>query len=82
MVLDTKGGPTYTLNNLDSPIIVNATAKEFYKQPMYYALAHFAKFITPGSVRIHSEKVLKNVHVEMNAFTRPDGLTLLLIYNR
>ena len=26
---------------MDSPIIVNKTADEFYKQPLYYAMGHF-----------------------------------------
>lgn len=82
MVLDVTGGPTFTLNYLDAPIIVNASAQEFYKQPMYYALGHFAKFLIPGSVRIHLDLNLKNVDVVVNAFQRPDGLTLVLIYNR
>ncbi|KAH7962696.1 hypothetical protein HPB52_017539 [Rhipicephalus sanguineus] len=41
LALDTGGGPTWVKNFVDSPIIVNATAEEFYKQPMYYALGHF-----------------------------------------
>nr|XP_037268266.1 lysosomal acid glucosylceramidase-like [Rhipicephalus microplus] len=41
LALDTEGGPNWVSNFVDSPIIVNASAQEFYKQPMYYALAHF-----------------------------------------
>ncbi|KHJ95603.1 hypothetical protein OESDEN_04451 [Oesophagostomum dentatum] len=38
--LDETSGPTWVDNNLDSPIIVNATADKFYKQPMFYAMGH------------------------------------------
>ncbi|KAJ1364540.1 hypothetical protein KIN20_024663 [Parelaphostrongylus tenuis] len=41
MCLDEKGGPNWAKNFVDSPIIVNATADEFYKQPMFYAMGHF-----------------------------------------
>ncbi|WKY03690.1 hypothetical protein Q1695_005001 [Nippostrongylus brasiliensis] len=52
MCLDLKGGPTWVGNYVDSPVIVNAAADEFYKQPMFYAMGHFSKFFKPGSVRI------------------------------
>ncbi|KAK8773049.1 hypothetical protein V5799_012418 [Amblyomma americanum] len=45
LALNTGGGPNWAQNFVDSPIIVNATAQEFYKQPMYYALGHFR--VTP-----------------------------------
>ncbi|GMR55201.1 hypothetical protein PMAYCL1PPCAC_25396, partial [Pristionchus mayeri] len=41
MVLDMQGGPSWVPNYLDAPIIVDKDAQEFYKQPMYYAMAHF-----------------------------------------
>ncbi len=41
IVLDMAGGPNWVNNVVDSPIIVNASANEFYKQPMFYALGHF-----------------------------------------
>ncbi|KHJ88774.1 hypothetical protein OESDEN_11421 [Oesophagostomum dentatum] len=50
--LDQKGGPNHALNFVDSPIIVNANADEFYKQPMFYALGHFSKFIKKDAIRI------------------------------
>ena len=49
MALDMQGGPNWVNNFADSPIIVNAERDEFYKQPMFYAMAHFSKFVTPGS---------------------------------
>lgn len=40
-MLDVSGGPSWANISYDAPIIINATAQEFYKQPTYYALAHF-----------------------------------------
>ena len=41
MALDLNGGPSWVPNYQDSPIIVNASANEFYKGPMFYAMGHF-----------------------------------------
>lgn len=81
MALNLNGGPVYTGFAVDSTIIVNATADEFYKQPIYYALGHFSKLLTPGSVR------LKTTHKNdqdllVVAFLRPDESVVVTIYNR
>lgn len=41
LCLNEIGGPNHAENFVDSPIIVNSTADEFYKQPMYYVMGHF-----------------------------------------
>lgn len=81
MAADLNGGPTYIDNYVDSPIMVNATADEFYKQPMYYALAHFTKFIPRGSVRVDSQASYNN-DVQVAAVKRPDNAIVLVILNR
>ncbi|KAJ8910784.1 hypothetical protein NQ315_015125 [Exocentrus adspersus] len=80
MALDETGGPTYINNNVDSPIIVNATADEFYKQPMYYAIGHFSKFVPRGSVRISSTQFSSDIPV--TAFRRPDSGVVVVILNQ
>ena len=81
MVLDPSGGPTFIDNLVDSPIIVNTTAGEFYKQPMYYHLGHFSKFVPRESVRIDSVSNL-NKNIEVVAFQRPDNGTTVVILNK
>lgn len=55
MALDMDGGPNWSKNFVDSPILVNSERNEFYKQPMYYALGHFSRFLLPGlAVRLGS----------------------------
>lgn len=81
MALDLSGGPTYIDNNVDAPIIVNATADEFYKQPMFYALGHFTKFIPNGSIRVKSN-VNYNDDVEVIAVKRPDNAIAIVILNK
>lgn len=81
MALDEEGGPNWVDNFVDSPIIVNATAGEFYKQPTYYILAHFSKYIPRGSVRIGLEKSVLAANVHSAAFLRPDGAVTVVVYN-
>ena len=62
-------------------MIVNATADEFYKQPMYYVLAHFSKFVPEGSRRIELS-TSDNEDIENVAFEDPDGNTIIILLNR
>ena len=68
--LDMGGGPNWAKNYVDAPILVNSTIDEFYKQPMFYFIAHFrfitrlfcpqlwlkffSKFVSRGSIRVES----------------------------
>ncbi|XP_050308225.1 lysosomal acid glucosylceramidase-like [Anthonomus grandis grandis] len=80
IALDEEGGPNYVNNNVDSPIIINSTADEFYKQPMFYALGHFSKFLISNSIRIDVEVFGKDL--DSLGFLRPDGKVALIIRNR
>ncbi|KAL1422245.1 hypothetical protein MTO96_022126 [Rhipicephalus appendiculatus] len=82
LALDTQGGPNWAKNFVDSPIIVNATAKEFYKQPMYYALGHFSKFLPRGSVRIFSRVNEKSDNLLYGAFLTPESAIVVIVINR
>ncbi len=41
IALDLQGGPNWVRNYVDSAVLVNSTADEFYKQPMFYVMGHF-----------------------------------------
>lgn len=79
MAVNTSGGPTYVNNNVDSAILVNSTADEFYKQPMYYAIGHFSKFIPTNSVRISATNTLSLLQAA--AVRRPDNGTVVVVAN-
>ncbi|KAL0125250.1 hypothetical protein PUN28_004409 [Cardiocondyla obscurior] len=80
IALNTDGGPNWIGNNVDSTIIVNSTADEFYKQPMFYSIGHFSKYVPPSSVRIGT--VSENIEgIENIAFSTPDGGIALVILN-
>jgi O-Glycosyl hydrolase family 30. len=50
LALNLTGGPLWHDSSpLDSPVIVDSTKDEFYKQPTFYAIGHFSKFIRRGA---------------------------------
>ena len=59
-------GPNWANNFVDAPIIVNRDTDEFYKQPMYYSLAHFRwRFCNNGKASVfyvfpHSKFIPEN----------------------
>ncbi|XP_046591994.1 lysosomal acid glucosylceramidase isoform X1 [Neodiprion lecontei] len=79
LALNHHGGPNWKSNFVDSAIIVNAENDEFYKQPMFYGLAHFSKFIPRGSVRLKlSQEGSSTIAV---AFKTPDNKIVIVLYN-
>lgn len=82
LALDPQGGPNWVSDWIDSPIIVNASASEYYKQPMFYVLAHFSKLLPPDSVKIESVQSSVVDNLESVSFQRPDGAVVLIVLNR
>ncbi|KAB7497477.1 putative glucosylceramidase 4 [Armadillidium nasatum] len=74
-------------NNVDAPVIVNETANEFYKQPMFYALGHFSKFIPEGTVHVGSSITLVESignpvgGIDASSFVRSDGYIITVVLN-
>ncbi|XP_055295218.1 putative glucosylceramidase 4 [Sitodiplosis mosellana] len=82
MILDQNGGPNYIKNYLDAMIMTNADFTELYKQPLFYAMAHFSRFIPPKSVRIDTKLIGIHVQqVQTLAFLRPDKKISVILYN-
>lgn len=79
LALDYQGGPSWMKNYLDAPIIVNPDKDEFYKQPMYYALKHFSRFVRRGSVRI---SITDTDAIKSTAFLTPSKEIVVVLYNR
>jgi len=82
MVLDERGGPNWAGFSADAAVIVNGTADEFYKQPMFYALGHFSKYVPEGSIRIDSRLDVNDVNLFVAAFQLPDGKRAAVILNQ
>lgn len=75
MVLDPQAG-------FDSPLLVNQTSHEYYKQPMYYSMGHFSKFLPPGSIRVALNEDSKSNNLVSVALVRPDNATVVIVQNR
>ncbi|KAJ7397755.1 glucosylceramidase-like protein [Pitangus sulphuratus] len=84
LALDLEGGPNWVKNFVDSPVIVDGSKDVFYKQPMFYHLGHFSKFIPEGSRRVglHSSRRCLLCQLEHVAVLRPDGALVLVVLNR
>lgn len=82
MLLDRNGGPNYAQNFIDAAIMANDNFTEIFKQPLFYAMAHFAKFIPANSVRIGSKMFqLHEKDVSCVTFLRPDKRIVIILYN-
>lgn len=83
LVLNENGGPSYVSNFVDSAVILNTTTNnEIYKQPIFYVLGHFSKFIPPGSVRIAADlSGYKSGTIKTVAFLCPDNTVTVIFYN-
>ncbi|KAH7640596.1 calcium-binding mitochondrial carrier protein aralar1-like protein [Dermatophagoides farinae] len=82
MIVDMHGGPSWINQHLNAPIIVNADNHEYYKQPAFYVLGHFSKFLPPNSVHIHLTTNSNHSDYDLIAFERPDGGTVMIIFNK
>ncbi|KAJ8683345.1 hypothetical protein QAD02_019137 [Eretmocerus hayati] len=80
LALNRTGGPTWVENEIDGPIIVLPERDSFYKQPMFYAMAHFSKFIPRSSVRLHTSS--ENDEILTIAFQTEDEIIVVLLYNQ
>ncbi|XP_011305242.1 glucosylceramidase [Fopius arisanus] len=78
LALDKDGGPNWVHNPVDSPIIVNPETDEFFKQPLFYSMAHFSKFLPLGSTRIDltPSRAIKSV-----AFLTPNNEVVVVLHN-
>ncbi|XP_075983909.1 lysosomal acid glucosylceramidase-like [Anticarsia gemmatalis] len=82
MCLNFEGGPTWAKNYVDSPIIVYPNKGVFIKQPMFYAMGHFSKFVPRGSRRIKVAGACSwGNSISRVAFTTPRNTVVVVLYN-
>ncbi|KAB7498108.1 hypothetical protein Anas_03319, partial [Armadillidium nasatum] len=81
LALDLQGGPNWVSNFVDSPMIVNATANEFYVQPLYYALSHFSRNVQRGATWVSSSIDQSTNDLKVTAFENPNGQIVVIIAN-
>jgi glucosylceramidase len=79
MVLDRQGGPNWFKNWCIAPVIVDPEKDEVYFTPLYFAMAHFSKFIRPGAIRIGFEN--SDPSLMVTAAQNPDRSVAVVILN-
>ena len=82
MALDMKAGPRWNEKiGYGGTLNIDPVKREAYKQPSFYAMGHFSKFISPDSVRI-GHKVDKPIEgLSLLTTRRPDNQTVLVALN-
>jgi glucosylceramidase len=75
-----QGGPNWVENYVDSPIIVVPQKDIFFKQPLYYVMTHFSKFIPRHSIKIEAKSTENSILV--TAFKCQDNQIVVLLYNK
>ena len=86
LALDLEGGPNWSKNFVDAPIIIDFKENKYIRQPMYYALAHFTKFIKPNSLNLKqnlniSGKLTWFSTVYATSFKTPDNNIVVVVTN-
>ena len=84
LALDLRGGPNWAENFVDAPIIVNGEKNEFYRQPMFYVMGHFSKFVPPSSVVVGASVLEGDMVGVVGAVYEEKGkrVQVLVIHNR
>lgn len=82
LILNSEGGPSLNGDFSDASIIASDDYTEFYKQPSYYAFAHFSRFVPAASRRIDTINIGPNsLFVQTLAFLQPNGKITVIMYN-
>lgn len=81
LALNTKGGPSWAENWTDGLILVDAESATYYRNPMFYSLGHFSKFIPPGSIYIGHEIHGNDTGVLLASFIDPADQVVMVVLN-
>ncbi len=60
--------------------MINKQNTNYIKTPAFYYISHLAKYIKPGSRRIHFNKFSENISV--SAFQNPDKSVIIVLLNK
>lgn len=78
LFLDDTGGPNHVNNLCSSPILLNIFQEQLLKNPSYYYIGHFSKYIKPGAIQIGSS-ITQGLYTV--AFENPNGSKIVVIQN-
>jgi glucosylceramidase len=88
--LDMQGGPSWAGNYVDAPILIDTDSEDkYYRQPMFYYLAHITKFLKRDSQRVETNladtnwisNLGFNFSPYITSFIRPDNKLCVIVLN-
>lgn len=85
LMLNLEGGPTYSGNIVDAPMIYDEKNAVLYKQPIFYGIAHFSRFLHKNCTRIWSNlSWLSGIFVDAIAFScsNEPKQQVIILHNR
>ncbi|HHV10365.1 MAG TPA: glucosylceramidase [Clostridiales bacterium] len=80
LILDQHGGPNYSANLCEAPIMCGAEENSFCKKLSYHYLEHFSRYIKPGAKRIAYTKYSNELDVL--SVVNPGGGLAVIICNK
>ena len=81
LLVDETGGPFHDrAKGTAAQIVVNPEKDELFFEPIYYAIAHFSRFVKRGAVRIGTSSFSGAIGV--TAFRNPGGELIAIVLNR
>lgn len=80
LMLTWDGGPNWAGNNVDAPMLTSPDSKALWVSPMYFHLAHWAKYVIPGSKVLAVDRTSSELY-EVAAFLRPDHRVVVVALN-
>ncbi len=80
LLLDEQGGPNHVGNFCDAPVMYDRNTKKLQKKLSLDYIAHFSKYMLPGSVRTAVSSCAAGL--EAAAARNPDGSLAVVILNR
>lgn len=78
LLLDDQGGPNHVGNYCEAPLMLQGDV--FLRNPSYYAIGHFSRYLRPGAVRLESS--VYDGRIEQVVFRNPDGSRAAVLLNR
>lgn len=80
VLLDYNGGPNHKKNFCNSPIMLNKSNTDYYKNLSFYYIGHFSKYILPHAKRIAFSRFTDKI--EVTAFKNLDNSVVVVLLNR
>ena len=70
------------VNQCGTAILIDVLKGEAYKQPAYYMITHFSKYLPQNSVRIEHKLSANMKDLFVLSMKRPDNMSVIVVLNQ